>query len=48
MNALEYLNKKRGSKGQEIIFKNLEMSEYLMPFNSRLNIEDKIGLCKNQ
>ena len=41
MNALEYLNKKRGSKGQEIEFKNLEMSEYLMPFNSRLNIEDK-------
>ena len=41
VNALEYLNKKRGSKGQEIIFKNLDMSEYLMPFNSTLNIEEK-------
>ena len=40
-NALEYLNRKRGSKGQDIKYKTLEMSEYLMPFNSTLNIEDK-------
>ena len=40
-NALEYLNRKRGSKGQDIEYKTLEMSEYLMAFNSTLNIEDK-------
>ena len=40
-NALEYLNRKRGSKGQDIKYETLEMSEYLMPFNSTLNIADK-------
>ena len=39
--ALEYLQRKRGSKGQEIECKTLEMSEYLLPFNSKLNIEEK-------
>ena len=39
--ALEYLHTKRGSKGKDIEFTNLEMSEYLMPFNSDLNIEEK-------
>ena len=39
--ALEYLERKRGSKGQEIVYRKLEMSEYLLPFNSKLNIEEK-------
>ena len=39
--ALEYLQTKRGSKGEEIEYKNLEMSEFLLPFNSELNIEEK-------
>ena len=41
INALEYLKNKRGSKGQEIEFTILEMSEYLLPYNSKLNIEEK-------
>ena len=39
--ALEYLQRKRGSKGKEIKYTKLEMSEYLLPFNSKLNIEEK-------
>ena len=39
--ALEYLQRKRGSKGKEIRYTKLEMSEYLLPFNSKLNIEKK-------
>ena len=39
--ALEYLQRKRGSKGKEIRYTKLEMSEYLLPFNSKLNIEEK-------
>ena len=38
--ALEYRLTKRGSKGQEIEYTRLEMSEYLLPFNSKLNIEE--------
>ena len=41
INALEYLNKKRGSKGKELEYSTIEMAEYLMPFNMKLNIEDK-------
>ena len=41
INALEYLKNKRGSKGQEIEFTILEMSEYLLPYHSKLNIEEK-------
>ena len=33
--------KKRGSKGKEISYKRLEMSEYLMPHNEKLSIEEK-------
>ena len=40
-NALSYLHSKRGSKDQEIEFKSLEMSEYLLPINSKLNKEEK-------
>ena len=40
-NALGYLQSKRGSKGREIEYKSLEMSEYLLPLNSKLNIEEK-------
>ena len=39
--ALKYLETKRGSEGQEILFTTLEMSEFLLPFNSSLNIEEK-------
>ena len=39
--ALEYLQRKRGSKGKEIKYTKLEMSEYLLPFNAKLNIEKK-------
>ena len=39
--ALEYLQTKRGSKGQEIQFTALEMSDFLLPFNSSLDIEEK-------
>ena len=39
--AFEYLKSKRGSKGIEIKYNALEMSEYLSPFNSTLNIEEK-------
>ena len=39
--SYEYLQSKRGSKGIEIKYNALEMSEYLLPFNSKLNIEEK-------
>ena len=35
------MKSKRGSKGQEIEYKSLEMSEYLSPINSILNIKEK-------
>ena len=41
INALEYLHNKRGSKGNEIEFTSLQMSEYLLPYNSMMNIEEK-------
>ena len=41
VNALDYLQSKRGSKGQEITYTTLEMSEYLLPFNSKLDLEEK-------
>ena len=40
-NALKYLISKRGSKGKEIPYANIEMSEYLLPTNRNLSIEDK-------
>ena len=39
--ALEYLLGLRGSKGQEIEYKRLEMSDYLLPNNSQLSNDDK-------
>ena len=39
--AFEYLQLKRGTKGNEIEYKNLEMSEFLLPSNSKLNINEK-------
>ena len=41
INALEYLHNKRGSKGNEIEFTSLQMSEYLLPYNSMMTIEEK-------
>ena len=40
-NSLEYLLKRRGSKGQGIQYSTLEMSEYLLPHNVKLNIDEK-------
>jgi len=31
--SFNYLNGKRGSKGKEIVYKNLSMAEYLLPWN---------------
>ena len=39
--SLEYLIEKRGKKGREIEYSCLEMSEYLLPFNSNLTTEEK-------
>ena len=39
--SLEYLMEKRGKKGREIEYSCLEMSEYLLPFNNNLTIEEK-------
>ena len=44
MNVFHYLQSKRGSKGREIKYTILEMSEYLLPCNSKLNIEEKQNL----
>ena len=40
-NALKYLIGKQKTKGSEIKYSNLEMSEYLMPINEILTIEQK-------
>ena len=33
--------KKRGSKGKEIVYKRLEMADYLLPHNEKISIEEK-------
>ena len=38
--ALEYLLKKRGSKGKELIYNEIQTAEYLLP-NDELNIEEQ-------
>ena len=40
-NALEYLLAKKGSKGSEIDYSELEMANYLLPLNDKLTIEEK-------
>ena len=40
--AFDYLNGKRGSKGKEIVYKNLSMAEYLLPWNRSLSNEQKL------
>ena len=42
--SLKYLMDKRGKKGCEIKYSCLEMSEYLLPFNNELTIEEKCEL----
>ena len=37
----EYLENKRGSKGREIIYKNLEMAHYLLPNDCGLTVDMK-------
>ena len=39
--ALNYLQNKQGSKGKEIIYSKIEMSEYLSPLNEELTFEEK-------
>ena len=39
--AFEYLLQKRGSKGQGIKYSSLEMSEYLLPHNVKMDIDEK-------
>ena len=38
--ALDCLMKKRGTKGKEITYKNMEMAEYLQPY-SKITVEEK-------
>ena len=40
-NAFNYLMKKRGKKGEEIMYTSLQMSEYLLPLNNKLTREQK-------
>ena len=40
-NAFKYLIDKQGSKGSEIIYSDLSMSDYLLPTNSELTVEEK-------
>ena len=39
--ALNHLLDKQGKKGREMKFNYLEMADYLLPFNKKLNIEQK-------
>ena len=39
--TVKYLKEKQGSKGKEIQYDKIEMSEYLLPFNNQLSIEGK-------
>ena len=39
--ALIYLTGKQGTKGKEIRYENLEMSEYLLPSTPALTIEER-------
>ena len=39
--SLIYLTDKQGTKGKEIQYDKIEMSEYLLPFNNKLTIEGK-------
>ena len=46
MKAFEYLIRKQKSKGQEIIYTELKMAEYLMPNLENLSIDDKRNIFK--
>ena len=48
--ALQYLKGKQGSKGRDIDYKYLQMSEYLLPNDHKLTINDqrKIFAIKNR
>ena len=39
--ALDYLTKKQGSKGQEMVYTELKMADYLMPNNVKITIEQQ-------
>ena len=39
--AFKYLIAKQGKKGKDIKYSNIEMAEYLLPYNEQLSIEEK-------
>ena len=39
--ALEYLQKMRGKKGQEIVYNEIKMADYLLPYGESLSISEK-------
>ena len=41
LNALKYLRNKQGTKGKDIQYSAIEMSEYLLPSNKNLTLEEK-------
>ena len=41
LRAFQYLINKQGVKGQEIEYLNIEMSEYLQPYNEELSIDER-------
>ena len=41
MSALKYLTGKQGSKGKDIVYSSMQMSEYLLPTNEKLTIDEK-------
>ena len=41
VNALKYLTNKQGTKGKDIQYSTIEMSEYLLPSNKNLTLEEK-------
>ena len=48
MGHIHYLQKKRGSKGNEIKFTRLEMSEYLIPFKNKLSNKEKRKMVEHR
>ena len=41
MSAFKYLTGKQGSKGKDIVYSSMQMSEYLLPTNEKLTIDEK-------
>ena len=39
--ALNYLSDKKGTKGQEMSYKELKMADYLLPSNQNISLDDQ-------